>query len=179
ASSPAGCLSMLGPCSTLCWHPRHAGVLQVLLEWALEQGRDGAAVRALTEHADSEGWTALRSAAWGGHKESVKVLLEAGAEVDGCDADGRTALRAASWGGHEEILLTLIAHGAEVDRVDYEGRTPLIAAAYMGHKEVVELLLRRGAYTDVRDVEGRPLLYLLVLEGDLDGIGDILFHCHT
>ncbi|XP_035378908.1 ankyrin repeat domain-containing protein 50 [Electrophorus electricus] len=148
---------------TLAARQGHAGVLQVLLEWALEQGRDGAAVRALTEHADSEGWTALRSAAWGGHKESVKVLLEAGAEVDGCDADGRTALRAASWGGHEEILLTLIAHGAEVDRVDYEGRTPLIAAAYMGHKEAVEILLGAGAQVDLADGDGRTALSVAAL----------------
>ncbi|XP_076857757.1 uncharacterized protein ankrd50l [Brachyhypopomus gauderio] len=143
---------------TLSARQGHVGVMQVLLEWAQDQGRDGPAVRALTEHADCEGWTALRSAAWGGHKESVKMLLEAGAEVDGCDADGRTALRAAAWGGHEEILLTLLDHGAQVDRVDYEGRTPLIAAAYMGHKEAVEILLCAGAQADLADGDGRTAL---------------------
>uniref|UniRef100_A0A8C2FM32 Uncharacterized protein n=1 Tax=Cyprinus carpio TaxID=7962 RepID=A0A8C2FM32_CYPCA len=103
----------------------------------------------------NEGWTALRSAAWGGHKESVRLLLEAGADIDGCDSDGRTALRAAAWGGHEEILLTLLDHGAQVDRSDREGRTPLIAAAYMGHKEAVEILLNAGADLNLADGDGR------------------------
>lgn len=148
---------------TLAARQGHVGVLQVLLDWMQEQGCESPAARALLEHADNEGWTALRSAAWGGYKEAVSLLLEAGAEVDGCDSDGRTALRAAAWGGHEEILLTLLDHGAEVDRADREGRTPMIAAAYMGHKEAVEILLDAGADVSLADGDGRTALSVAAL----------------
>lgn len=148
---------------TLTARQGHIGVLQILMEWVQEKGCDVPAVRALLEHVDSEGWTALRSAAWGGHKEAVKILLESGAEVDGCDPDGRTALRAAAWGGHEEILKTLLGYGAKVDRVDHEGRTPLIAAAYMGHKEAVEILLDAGAEVNLADGDGRTALSVAAL----------------
>ncbi|KAK3543653.1 hypothetical protein QTP70_025980, partial [Hemibagrus guttatus] len=146
---------------TLAARQGHVGVLQVMLDWIQDQ--ECGTVRSLLEHADSEGWTALRSASWGGHKEAVKMLLEAGAEVDGCDPDGRTALRAAAWGGHEEILLTLLSHGATVDKMDNEGRTPLIAAAYMGQKEAVEILLDAGAEVDLADGDGRTALSVAAL----------------
>lgn len=141
---------------TLAARQGHVGVVQIMLDWIQDQESNTA--RTLLEHADSEGWTALRSASWGGHNEAVKMLLEAGAEVDGCDPDGRTALRAAAWGGHEEILLTLLGHGAKVDSMDHEGRTPLIAAAYMGHKEAVEILLDAGAEVNLADGDGRTAL---------------------
>lgn len=146
---------------TLAARQGHVGVLQILLDWIHDQGSD--TVRTLLEHADSEGWTALRSSSFGGHNEAVKMLLEAGAEVEGCDPEGRTALRAAAWGGHEEILLTLLGHGAKVDSMDHEGRTPLIAAAYMGHKEAVEILLEAGAEVDLADGDGRTALSVAAL----------------
>ncbi|TRY97207.1 hypothetical protein DNTS_013710 [Danionella cerebrum] len=145
---------------TLAARQGNVGVLQVLLEWVKQHGPTA---QTILEHADSEGWTALRSAAWGGHKEAVYLLLEAGAEVDRCDSDGRTALRAAAWGGHEEILLTLLKHGAEVDYTDREGRTPLIAAAYMGHKDAVEILLNAGADLNLADGDGRTALSVAAL----------------
>lgn len=153
---------------TLAARQSHVGVLQVLLDWAQDHHSGleaGAAVTArnMLEHSDTEGWTALRSAAWGGHVEAVRLLLEAGADVDGSDAEGRTALRAAAWGGHEEILLTLLRHDAQVDKADREGRTPLIAAAFMGHREAVEILLDAGAEVDLADSDGRTALSVAAL----------------
>ncbi|XP_067372481.1 ankyrin repeat domain-containing protein 50 isoform X2 [Channa argus] len=146
---------------TLASRQGHVKVLAVLLKWAKSQERE-TAVR-MMEHVDSEGWTALRSAAWGGHKDAVQSLLNAGADVDGCDSQGRTALRAAAWGGHEEVVLTLLNYGAQVDRADSKGRTPLIAAAYMGHHEVVEILLDHSAEVDLADDDGRTALSVTAL----------------
>lgn len=118
---------------------------------------------AKVDHADRDGWTALRAAAWGGHKQVVDMLLEAGAAVDCADTDQRTALRAAAWGGHEDIVLALLRAGAHVNRTDDEGRTALIAAAYMGHSEIVEHLLEYGAEIDHADNDGRTALSVAAL----------------
>ncbi|XP_026232318.1 ankyrin repeat domain-containing protein 50 isoform X2 [Anabas testudineus] len=146
---------------TLASRQGHVRVLSVLLEWMKTQDSEKAVQ--MMEHADSEGWTALRSAAWGGHNEAVRLLLDAGADVDGSDSDGRTALRAAAWGGHEEVVLTLLDYGAQVDKADSKGRTPLIAAAYMGHHEVVEILLDHNAEVDLADGDGRTALSVAAL----------------
>lgn len=146
---------------TLASRQGHVRVLSVLLEWAKSQETEKA-VR-MMEHLDSEGWTALRSAAWGGHNKAVRLLLDAGADVDGCDSDGRSALRAAAWGGHEEVVLTLLDYGAQVDKADSKGRTPLIAAAYMGHHEVVEILLDHKAEVDLADGDERTALSVTAL----------------
>nr|XP_046259873.1 ankyrin repeat domain-containing protein 50 isoform X2 [Scatophagus argus] len=146
---------------TLASRQGHVKVLSVLLEWAKTQEPQTAVQ--MMEHVDSEGWTALRSAAWGGHSEAVRLLLDAGADVDGCDSEGRTALRAAAWGGHEEIVLTLLDYGAQVDKADSKGRTPLIAAAYMGHHETVEILLDHNADVDLGDGDGRTALSVAAL----------------
>ncbi|XP_034549277.1 ankyrin repeat domain-containing protein 50 [Notolabrus celidotus] len=146
---------------TLASRQGHVKVLSVLLEWAKSQEHETA--MQMMEHIDNEGWTALRSAAWGGHSEAVKLLLDAGADVDGCDSEGRTALRAAAWGGHEEIVLTLLDFGAKVDKVDSKGRTPLIAAAYMGHHEAVEILLDHNTEVNLADGDGRTALSVAAL----------------
>lgn len=146
---------------TLASRQGHVKVLSALLDWA--KGKQPEMVARMVEHADSEGWTALRSAAWGGHSQAVRLLLDAGADVDGCDTEGRTALRAAAWGGHEQILLMLLDYGAQVDKADREGRTPLIAAAYMGHREAVEILLDHSAEVDLADGDGRTAMSVAAL----------------
>ncbi|XP_069573130.1 ankyrin repeat domain-containing protein 50 [Brachyistius frenatus] len=146
---------------TLAARQGHVKVLSLLLEWA--ESQDPEMASQMMEHVDNEGWTALRSAAWGGHSEAVRLLLNAGADVDGCDSEGRSALRAAAWGGHEEIVLTLLDYGAQVDKADIKGRTPLIAAAYMGHHEAVEILLDRNAEVDLADGDGRTALSVAAL----------------
>ncbi|XP_072301374.1 uncharacterized protein ankrd50l [Eucyclogobius newberryi] len=146
---------------TLASRQGHVQVLKVLLDWAKKQENETAA--RMMEQVDVEGWTALRSGAWGGHIEAVRLLLDARADVDGCDGEGRTALRAAAWGGHEEIVRILLEYGADFDKADCNGRTPLIAAAYMGHQETVEILLDHGAQVNFADGDGRTALSVAAL----------------
>uniref|UniRef100_A0A1A8VCX1 Uncharacterized protein n=1 Tax=Nothobranchius furzeri TaxID=105023 RepID=A0A1A8VCX1_NOTFU len=146
---------------TLASRQGHVNVLSVLLAWTKCQSTETAVQ--MMEHIDNEGWTALRSAAWGGHCEAVRLLLDAGAEVNGCDSDCRTALRAAAWGGHEDIVLTLLDYGAQINKADSKGRTPLIAAAYMGHHETVEILLDHNADVNLADEDGRTALSVVAL----------------
>ncbi len=62
---------------------------------------------------DGDGYTALMRAAWEGHTETVKVLLEAGADVNAKGNDGWTALMWAEYMGHTSIIEILKKSGAK------------------------------------------------------------------
>lgn len=61
----------------------------------------------------------MRSAAWGGHTDVVRLLIEhKNCDIDRADKEGRTALRAASWSGNEDIVRILIDAHANVNSID-------------------------------------------------------------
>ena len=77
----------------------------------------------------------LIDASSNGHTETVKVLLEHGADVH---ADNDGGLRSASYNGHTETVKVLLEHGADVHaRDDYSLRL----ASDNGHTETVKLFL--------------------------------------
>ena len=67
---------------------------------------------------DGEMRTALRAACWAGHLDCVKLLLEAGADIDHVDSEGRTALIAACYMGHLAAVRELIIWGADIEIQD-------------------------------------------------------------
>ena len=84
-------------------------------------------------------------AAYNGHEDVVKILLERGADPDKADIEGLTALsRAVIW-NHKDVVKMLINAGADLDKADKKGRTPLHFAAYYADKEMVSQLLQKGA----------------------------------
>ena len=96
---------------------------------------------------DCMGSTALTWAAWKGHEEIVKILLER-EDVNPNQADtvyGQTPLSWAAECGHEEVVKMLLEQeGVELDRGDTVfGQSPLLWAAQHGHEGVVKMLLER------------------------------------
>ena len=85
------------------------------------------------------------AAAASGNIELMKVLIAAGAQVDGRSGTRSTALHAASSSGRDSAVELLLVSGASVDSRDIYGGTPLIAAATEGREGVVQLLLKAGA----------------------------------
>ncbi|CAE7767557.1 unnamed protein product, partial [Symbiodinium sp. CCMP2456] len=79
-----------------------------------------------------------------GHTESVRLLLEAGADKDTSDEQGRTSLIEASLGNHAEIAQLLLEARADVHALDNFGRTALLCASGCGHMAIVNLLLEAG-----------------------------------
>jgi ankyrin repeat protein len=79
------------------------------------------------------------------HEETVKMLLEYGADPN---AEGPTygfALTASAYDGTTGIMQALLAKGADVNKRGGEYGTALQAAAFRGDSENVELLLNHGA----------------------------------
>jgi ankyrin repeat protein len=99
--------------------------------------------------------TLLHYIAERGDSELVRVLLEAGADVNAAPAgySGRTALQAAAGQGHSELVRVLLEAGADVNASE-DGHTALQAAAERGDSELVRVLLEAGT-----DVNAAPACY--------------------
>ena len=104
-------------------------------------------------------WTALlHAASHGGCAECVRLLLEAGAELDTRGLGGVGALNVAAYYGRLEVVQLLLDRGVAVDTRNDRGETPLMNAAEHGCQEVMRLLLTRGADPRATTVEGRSVL---------------------
>ena len=92
---------------------------------------------------DEHGRTRLWKACYDGHVDTVRLLLDRGAEVDRANQNGLTPLLTACFRGHVDVALLLLENGAEVDKAEEHGQTPLDLAAHQGHDAVhlVRLLL--------------------------------------
>jgi len=108
------------------------------------------------------GETALQAAAITGRTDVVKVLLEAGADINARNDRGQTALHAildikrftyAQESRPKDMIEALLAKGAEVNLKDNDGRTPLHVAAELAEGDIVELLLDKGADINAKDDE--------------------------
>jgi hypothetical protein len=87
-------------------------------------------------------------------EEAVKVVVEAGADVNAANEGEFTALHAAVFRGWNEIVQYLVEHGADINARDYRGRTPFRLAEgskqsfqFQAWPEVADLLRRLGADT--------------------------------
>lgn len=109
-----------------------------------------------------DGFTPLGLAAYFGHEETVRLLLERGADVNTASKNSfkvaplhsSVARRSAS------ISRLLVERGADVNARQQGGYTPLHEAAQNGDDVIVELLLEHGADGSLRSEDGKTALDL-------------------
>jgi ankyrin repeat protein len=89
-------------------------------------------------------------AAGTGHLQTVRFLLDHGADPDVRTTQGGSALYWAASNGHREVAALLLERGVAVNVARDCGWTPLTAAIYNGHEEIADLLLGAGANPDHR-----------------------------
>src|SRR5256885_9826665 len=107
-----------------------------------------------------EGIDPLGLAAFFGHPEAVKVLLEYGADVNHKPPSrfANTAVDAAVSGDHADVVRILLAAGANPNVRSEANYTTLHKAAVHGNLDVVRMLLDHGADVHaVRDGGHTPL----------------------
>ena len=92
--------------------------------------------------------------------ESVRILINAGAEVKLKNNMRSSALHIAAAGGQLEICQMLLEKGVKVDDINMKGKSPLHYAILYRSVDVVCLLLQYGAATDYRDKFDNTLLHL-------------------
>ena len=111
--------------------------------------------------------TPLIIAAHNGHLNSVKILLQYGADIEDRGTlktgdeviEGCTPLWAAADTGHLDVVKLLIEKNAEVDGRTSTGSTPLRVAAHEGHLDTVKCLVESGADVNARTIiEDTPLM---------------------
>ena len=103
----------------------------------------------------------LNWSAWTGNVEMVRMLLAAGANIEGRNKKGSTPLILAAMKGRTTVLRELIQAGADLHAKTnstndntYGGVTALMAAALQGYDTAVEILLEAGADPDDTTDEG-------------------------
>jgi len=94
-----------------------------------------------TERFDGE--TALHMAAKWGDAESIKVLVDGGADINKRGEEDFTPLHYAAEQDKLEAVQCLVSLGA-ANLEDRRGDTPTRLAKILGHKEVYEFLVEHG-----------------------------------
>nr|POE72216.1 glycerophosphodiester phosphodiesterase gde1 [Quercus suber] len=103
----------------------------------------------------------------------VRLLVDAGVDINFQDASGETALHVAARFGLEECARILLAtsgtFGVNVELAEKTyGWTPLFIACVDGHIKIVDLLIAKGAHISNKDFSGWTPQEHAALRGHLD-----------
>ncbi|EKG19447.1 hypothetical protein MPH_03310 [Macrophomina phaseolina MS6] len=126
-----------------------------------------------TRKSVSKSGAALALAAKSNFAQIVKLLVEAGVDINYQDEQGETALHVAARYGHTDVARTLIEGTAEQKaNVDIPEKTfawtPLFIACVDGHLPVAQLLIEAGAELERADLSGWTPKEHAALRGHLD-----------
>ena len=95
----------------------------------------------------ADGFQPLHFAAFFAHPGAARILVEAGADVNGVAENPMRVqpLHSATAGSCKEIVALLLDRGADPKAAQASGHVPLDAARQNGDDEIAELLLAAGA----------------------------------
>ena len=110
-----------------------------------------------------DGTNALLCACSARQSESVRCLLENGADVNISKPDGNTTLHVAISGNcNNETLEQIIHKGVAINAVNSNGETALQLTCYTSQMEFVRLLLEKNADLNISDVKDYTSLHAAV-----------------
>ncbi|XP_013913643.1 PREDICTED: ankyrin repeat and SAM domain-containing protein 3, partial [Thamnophis sirtalis] len=121
------------------------------------------------------GWTPLMYASYIGYDTVVRMLLQAGANVNMSTPEGQTPLMLAASCGNEcaAAFLLQVAKGLGEPLCGYSA---LMEAAASGHEIIVQYLLSHGVKVDIRDSTGATARTLAMKYGHMKIVGLIDLH---
>jgi ankyrin repeat protein len=115
----------------------------------------------------------LHGAAFYGHPEAARILIEKGAEIDIKNNGGYTPFLSACAGGKLEAASLLIEHGADLNALTADSNSALQNALWNNSVELAILLAEKGADVDILNQQGISPLYFAVAYRDKE-ISDLL-----
>jgi ankyrin repeat protein len=123
------------------------------------------------ESKDESGRSALWIASSNGHSETVKVLVQAGADIESLDKTySATPLWIASQNGQRAVVEVLVSAGAVVESNDHLERSALYTAAAHGNPDVAAVLVDAGANIETEDIRCRAPLRAAARGGHLETV---------
>lgn len=117
--------------------------------WLIDQGVHPGHINQRIDN----GMTALMRACQFGMAKAVKILLQAGADINFVNDDGNNALWLACFSGDKRTIEVLLDNGVNIDNQNITGATALIYAASAGKADVVYQLLEAGANPHIRTLD--------------------------
>ncbi len=156
-----------------------AEIMQILLGSGPDADTPAGGEDKEAESMPSIGSEALYTAIEKGDVAMVRLLVEAGADVNAAEGfGGNTPLHEAVEQGDAEIVKILVEAGADVEAKGYFDRTPLSLAAEEGAAEIMQILLGSGPDADTpaggedKEAESMPsigseALYTAIEKGDV------------
>ncbi len=121
------------------------------------------------------GKTPVADATMRGERDTVRALLQQGADVNAAQGDGMTALHWAALEGDLETAKMLLYAGANVKSSTRLGAfTPLLLAAKSGQGSMVAALLDAGADPNEATTNGTTALMLAAAAGSVEGSAALL-----
>ena len=106
----------------------------------------------------ADGFTPLHLAIFGGSTEAVRVLVDAGADVEAMSDNAQVRVRplgTAAFVGSVEAARILLDAGADVNGQGDGGFTALHSAAQNGDEKLARFLLERGADRTITNAAGK------------------------
>ncbi|KAL5015430.1 hypothetical protein ScPMuIL_009700 [Solemya velum] len=132
----------------LLYSARHGQVDKVAqLMQKVQDGKSQLNVNCKGDQKWNRGWNALHLAAYFGHLDVVKLLLENGASVNMVNNVGDSALHRAAYTGRMNMVMLLLGHGADVSAVNAEGLSSLSVAR---DKDIQELIKAAIAHENLQ-----------------------------
>jgi ankyrin repeat protein len=150
-----------------------SGLTALMMTSDVEKARALLAVGADVNARATFGDTPLMVAALRGETDRVKILIEAGADVN-ADTGGSTALMRAAYQGGSETVRLLLNAGADVRARDLLGRTALHFAAENMRRAVLDAILAARPDVNSQANDGRTPLLLAVQDGYVDNVRALL-----
>ena len=124
--------------------------------------------------AAGQGTPSLIEAAKDSDEDTLRTLLEQGADVNLTEGDGSTALHWASYRDDVQNADLLIGAGAKVNAANDLGATPLWTASLNGSAPMVGRLLEAGADPNAALLAGETPLMVASRSGDPDVVQQLL-----
>jgi len=109
----------------------------------------------------------LHAACSEGDVDTVRSLLDLGADATSKDQSSNTCLHIAAMFIHENVLDVLLEWKIDPNVVDAQGFTPLHWACYAGNEHMIGSLISNGAHVNLVDADGVPPLFAAVQHGHL------------